>query len=249
MRKSFSLLVLVAVVSAALGGVAVAAHDFTDVPDSHPFHDDISWLASTGVTDGFPDGTYRPGQPVTRQSMAAFLRRIAGFDPEVGRVVDAKTLQGRNAADFDNAVTLNGRVPADYDNAATLNGQTNEQLQPNVYTVPAVGQSMEFSVLPVVTIPAVPAGTYLVTLSGRLTTTYETTSVSCFVQGNTKVGGLGLGTVPERTREMTMAWVGVIDLPAAADLVLSCRKNTSTPGSGVTLLHDAELTAVAVEDL
>jgi DNA-binding beta-propeller fold protein YncE len=57
---------------------------FTDVPGTHPFCFDIEWLASEEVTTGFPDGTYRPKSPVTRQSMAAFLYRFAGeppFDP------------------------------------------------------------------------------------------------------------------------------------------------------------------------
>jgi hypothetical protein len=52
-----------------------ASHDFPDVPDSNGFHDDISWLVDAGVTEGFPDGTYRPGSPVTRGSMAAFIHR------------------------------------------------------------------------------------------------------------------------------------------------------------------------------
>jgi hypothetical protein len=51
---------------------------FPDVPSSHPFFHEIEWLASTGVTSGYPDGTYRPTATVTRQSMAAFLYRLAG---------------------------------------------------------------------------------------------------------------------------------------------------------------------------
>lgn len=124
MKKSVVLVAFIAVLSFALGGVAFSAHDFSDVPDSHPFHEDISWMADEGITDGFPDGTFRPGQPVTRQAMSAFMRRLAGADPDVGRVVDAALLQGRNAADFDDALTLAGRTSADYDNAVTLNGRT-----------------------------------------------------------------------------------------------------------------------------
>jgi len=51
---------------------------FTDVPVNHPFFDDIEWLADSGVTGGFDDSTFRPGSPVTRGSMAAFLYRFAG---------------------------------------------------------------------------------------------------------------------------------------------------------------------------
>lgn len=49
---------------------------FTDVPASHPFCGEIAWLADTGITTGWADGTFRPGQPVTREAMAAFLFRL-----------------------------------------------------------------------------------------------------------------------------------------------------------------------------
>lgn len=49
---------------------------FTDVPDGHQFRDDISWMAALDITGGFPDGTFRPTNSVSRQSMAAFLHRF-----------------------------------------------------------------------------------------------------------------------------------------------------------------------------
>ena len=57
---------------------------FADVGTGHAFRTEIEWLASTGVTTGFSDDTYRPGSPVSRQSMAAFLRRFdrAGLVPD-----------------------------------------------------------------------------------------------------------------------------------------------------------------------
>lgn len=128
MRKPLVLVAFTAIISFALGGVAFSAHDFSDVPDSHPFHDDISWMAEEGVAEGFLDGSYRPEQPVSRQAMAAFMRRLAGADSQIGRVVDAALLQGRNAADFDDAVSLQGRTAADFDDAVTLGGRTPEDL-------------------------------------------------------------------------------------------------------------------------
>ncbi|MCC5951183.1 MAG: S-layer homology domain-containing protein [Acidimicrobiia bacterium] len=50
---------------------------FTDVNDSNPFCFDISWLSARGITQGFPDGTFRPAQSIERQAMAAFLWRAA----------------------------------------------------------------------------------------------------------------------------------------------------------------------------
>ena len=58
--------------------VVVVVAEFSDVPDSHPSREFIEWLAVNGVTTGFPDGTFRPTQTVTRDAMAAFLYRLAG---------------------------------------------------------------------------------------------------------------------------------------------------------------------------
>jgi hypothetical protein len=50
---------------------------FSDVPTSHTFFTEIEWAVSVGLTAGFPDGTFRPGNAITRGSMAAFLFRDA----------------------------------------------------------------------------------------------------------------------------------------------------------------------------
>jgi hypothetical protein len=48
---------------------------FSDVGVSHPFCGEIDWLAATGITTGYPDGTFRPLLAVQRQAMAAYLYR------------------------------------------------------------------------------------------------------------------------------------------------------------------------------
>jgi len=53
-----------------------ATPTFSDVPKSHPFFTEIEWAAASGVTTGYPDGTFRPGETVSRQFMAAFLFRL-----------------------------------------------------------------------------------------------------------------------------------------------------------------------------
>lgn len=60
---------------------------FSDVPTSHPFYLEIEWMASEGITGGFPDGTYRPNEPVSRQAMSAFMYRSAGEPAFVPPVV------------------------------------------------------------------------------------------------------------------------------------------------------------------
>jgi len=52
------------------------APTFTDVPGDHLFATEIAWLASEGITVG-DAGLFRPGDAVSRQSVAAFLHRYA----------------------------------------------------------------------------------------------------------------------------------------------------------------------------
>ncbi|WP_342373280.1 S-layer homology domain-containing protein [Propioniciclava soli] len=56
-----------------------ASEGFSDVVASNPFRAEIAWLASTGVSTGHPDGTFRPYDPVRRDAMAAFLFRLQGL--------------------------------------------------------------------------------------------------------------------------------------------------------------------------
>jgi len=48
---------------------------FSDVPIGHPFFTEIEALYASGITSGYPDGTFRPSDNVTRMAMAAFLYR------------------------------------------------------------------------------------------------------------------------------------------------------------------------------
>jgi hypothetical protein len=51
------------------------SNSFKDVPRTHQFAKEITWLASTGITTGWPDGTFRPVASITRDAMAAFMIR------------------------------------------------------------------------------------------------------------------------------------------------------------------------------
>lgn len=64
------------------GSGGLAEQRFGDVTDDHPFADEISWLTFEEITQGYADGTWRPGLDVGRQAVAAFFYRLAG-EPEV----------------------------------------------------------------------------------------------------------------------------------------------------------------------
>jgi hypothetical protein len=57
---------------------APGAPTFPDVSATHPFAHEIAWLAASGITTGYTDGTFRSTATVTRAQAAAFLHRAAG---------------------------------------------------------------------------------------------------------------------------------------------------------------------------
>jgi hypothetical protein len=56
---------------------------FNDVATGSTFFTEIEWMASEAITEGFEDGGYHPGEPVTRAAMSAFMHRLAD-GPGVG---------------------------------------------------------------------------------------------------------------------------------------------------------------------
>jgi hypothetical protein len=58
--------------------LAAPTPSFADVSVDHPFFTEVEWMASpeVAVSEGYPDGTWRPAAPVSRQAMSAFLHRL-----------------------------------------------------------------------------------------------------------------------------------------------------------------------------
>jgi 5'-nucleotidase len=55
-------------------------HGFTDVPDSNVHSANIAALAELGILVGYPDGTFRPRNNITRGQLASVLARAIGLD-------------------------------------------------------------------------------------------------------------------------------------------------------------------------
>jgi peptidoglycan/xylan/chitin deacetylase (PgdA/CDA1 family) len=54
---------------------------FADVPTSHNFYKQISWLRAQGISEGWVENgvrTFRPAEKINRDQMAAFLYRMSG---------------------------------------------------------------------------------------------------------------------------------------------------------------------------
>lgn len=50
---------------------------FRDVPFAHPFAEPITWAVREGLVRGYPDRTFRPSEPLTRQAAAAVAFKYA----------------------------------------------------------------------------------------------------------------------------------------------------------------------------
>lgn len=88
MKKFFLRLVVVLVLGtcvvfgAAKEKTAFASANFSDLENSHIFYDEIHFLASENLISGFPDGTFKPGQTVTRAQAAMMIGKALQLDGE-----------------------------------------------------------------------------------------------------------------------------------------------------------------------
>ncbi len=128
-RPSYRLVTFAVALSVAISIplAVVAANVFSDVPDSNVFHDDIAWLADAGVTLGCnpPTNTeFCPADNVTREQMAAFMRRFAQYlGAEDGTPASADSLGGVTAAELDTAAysTFNdGPITTDFNDRTVM---------------------------------------------------------------------------------------------------------------------------------
>ena len=78
-RRRIPLVLAVVILLVAAPALVLAAHDFSDVPDSNPFHASISKVADAGITLGCGGGKFCPKAYVTREQMAEFMTRGLGY--------------------------------------------------------------------------------------------------------------------------------------------------------------------------
>ncbi len=57
---------------------------FSDVPADHTFYPYVRCLACRGILGGYPDGTFRPGNPITRGQIAKVVSNAAGIEDDPG---------------------------------------------------------------------------------------------------------------------------------------------------------------------
>ncbi|MBL3593522.1 MAG: S-layer homology domain-containing protein [Synergistaceae bacterium] len=92
MKKFFALVAVAVLV--AFAAPALAANPFMDVPMNHWAYDAIGQLASHGVITGYPDGTYKGNQPMTRYELATLVARaLAVVDMDKASKQDVEMLK------------------------------------------------------------------------------------------------------------------------------------------------------------
>lgn len=73
------------------GTPAATGTAFTDVPVGQWYSDAVSWASANGIVGGYGGGLFGPGDPITREQMAAILNRYStykGYDAgTVGSIV------------------------------------------------------------------------------------------------------------------------------------------------------------------
>lgn len=94
------------------------ADQFKDVPDDHWAAEYVSAVKASGVMNGYPDGTFKGEQPVTRYELAAALVNMIdcierGLKPEI------KTEETSVQAPSPPAISDNNK-PADKSDPATI---------------------------------------------------------------------------------------------------------------------------------
>jgi hypothetical protein len=78
-RRRLGVALGVAIVVLIAPAIALANHQFGDVPTSASYHDEVSSLVGAGITSGCGGGNYCPNQAVTRGQMAQFMTRGLGI--------------------------------------------------------------------------------------------------------------------------------------------------------------------------
>ncbi|WP_061808952.1 S-layer homology domain-containing protein [Rossellomorea vietnamensis] len=82
MKRIIASFVTVMMVAGLLTPFSASAKSFSDVPTTHTFFDEITYLSDQEIINGFNEGTFAPSKPVTRAAAAAMIGRAIGLDGE-----------------------------------------------------------------------------------------------------------------------------------------------------------------------
>jgi hypothetical protein len=104
-RSVVAAVAAVALAALVAVGAAQASHQFTDVPNGHPFHTEIGIFRDTNITSGCTATTFCPEDFVRRQAMAAFIDRALGLAVRPGELA-LRAVPGSKIATIDDGSSL-----------------------------------------------------------------------------------------------------------------------------------------------
>lgn len=81
---------LVTILYRLAGSPAAGSASFTDVAKGQWYADGVAWASANGVVSGYPDGSFRPNDTITREQMAAILYQYARIQ---GKLDDSRADQ------------------------------------------------------------------------------------------------------------------------------------------------------------
>ncbi|MDI7247133.1 MAG: S-layer homology domain-containing protein [Bacillota bacterium] len=87
--KRYMPIALAAILVLAMA-VPTAAGPFADVPENHWAYEAVKQLAAYGLIEGFPDGTFKGAEPMTRYQMAMVVARLlVSLDAQIKAEIEA----------------------------------------------------------------------------------------------------------------------------------------------------------------
>ena len=100
---------------------------FKDVTTANPYYGAIAALANAGIINGYPDGTYKPGEPVQRNHMAKIIANAFDLEPTSGAKNPFTDVHGNYigfvTALYENGVTTGRTATTFGGNANVTRGQ------------------------------------------------------------------------------------------------------------------------------
>lgn len=84
----------------AIGLLASPAQAATDLPKSHGFYDEMTYLINKGVISGFEDGSVKPDKTVSRAEAAIMIGKLKGFNGTQSATKFKDVTQGQKASGY-----------------------------------------------------------------------------------------------------------------------------------------------------
>ncbi len=148
-------LVLAMAMAMALGvsATAFAANPFSDVPAGHWAYASVAKLAAAGVVDGYPDGTFKGNNLMTRYEMAQIVAKalakgaIGADDKLVGEFADELDTLGVRVAKLEKKsdnVKITGNILASYADYSGDDNSSATKLRTRLFFTGAVNDNWNY---------------------------------------------------------------------------------------------------------